>query len=61
MQLYYDELLVQESHKYSTEEDTYLSTDAKKVFEKVEPNEEKGKAIYEIFNRVWHDVMSRGL
>jgi hypothetical protein len=38
--------------KYLTEEDTYLSTDAKKVLEKVEPNQEKGKPIYEIFNRV---------
>jgi hypothetical protein len=47
--------------KYPKEEDTYLSTDGKKVFEKVEPNQEKGKAIYEIFNRVWYDVMSQGL
>jgi hypothetical protein len=38
--------------KYATEEDTYLSTDEKKVLEKVEPNQEKGKPIYEIFNRV---------
>jgi hypothetical protein len=38
--------------KYPTEEDTYLSTDAKKILEKVEPNKEKGKAIYETFNRV---------
>jgi hypothetical protein len=33
----------------------------KKVLEKIEPNQEKGKAIYEIFNRVWNDVMSRRL
>jgi hypothetical protein len=38
--------------KYHTEEDTYFSTDAKKVLEKVEPNQEKGKVIYEIFNPV---------
>jgi hypothetical protein len=38
--------------KYHTEEDTYLSTDVKKILEKVESNQEKGKFIYEIFNRV---------
>jgi hypothetical protein len=47
--------------KYATEEETFLTPDAKKVLEKVEPNQEKGKAIYEIFNRVWYDVMSQGL
>jgi hypothetical protein len=47
--------------KYSTEEDTFLSTDAMKILEKVEPNEKKGEEIYTIFNRVWHDVMSQGL
>jgi hypothetical protein len=31
----------------------------KRVLEKVEPNQEKGKAIYKIFNRVWYDVMSQ--
>jgi hypothetical protein len=47
--------------KYHAEEGTYLKTDAKKVLEKVEPNQEKGKVIYEIFGRVWHDVMSQDL
>jgi hypothetical protein len=46
---------------YPTDEDTYLSIDAKKVLEKVEPNQKKGRTIYVIFNRVWYDVMSQEL
>jgi hypothetical protein len=46
---------------YPTDEDTFLSEDAVKVLEKVEPNKEKGEDIYIIFNRVWHDVMPQGL
>jgi hypothetical protein len=47
--------------KYPTEEDTFLSTDAMKVLEKVEPNQKKGNEIYLIFNRVRHDMIPQGL
>jgi hypothetical protein len=38
--------------KYSTEDDTFLSEDALKIREKVEPNKERSEEISIIFNRV---------
>jgi hypothetical protein len=52
---------VKKAIKYHTEEDTFLSQDAVKVFEKIEPKKEKGETIYEIFKRMWTDPMSQGM
>jgi hypothetical protein len=47
--------------QYPIEENAFISTDAMKILEKVEPNKEKSEEIYIIFNRVWHHVMSQCL
>jgi hypothetical protein len=47
--------------KYPSETDTCLSQTAMKILEKVEANNERSEAIYEIFNRVWREVMSQRL